>query len=124
MYEPVEYAQSRCQMMQPWLHASDVAALHSNDDDDDAHCSSSQLPRECLDASDVPAHDQSVNVSCTLVRVDGLQVHHVPNDVILVHDAVACGYIKQGSGGGCGSVVQRSRHLQAYREPCGQYPVP
>src|SRR5882672_2477462 len=42
---------------------------------------------EGVEARDVPAHDQGVDIVGALVRVHRLQVHHVPDDRVLVHDA-------------------------------------
>src|SRR6478672_319593 len=47
-----------------------------------------ELPdTERVEARDVPAHDQGVDVVGPLVRVHRFQIHHVPDDRVLVHDA-------------------------------------
>mmetsp|Transcript_19535 Transcript_19535/g.28172 ORF Transcript_19535/g.28172 Transcript_19535/m.28172 type:complete len:354 (+) Transcript_19535:133-1194(+) len=40
------------------------------------------------DSCDGPAQDQGMNIMCPLVGVHRLQVHHVPDDVVLVRNAV------------------------------------
>src|SRR4030095_12100120 len=42
---------------------------------------------EVVEARDVPAHDEGVDVVGAFVSVDRLQIHHVPDDRMLVHDA-------------------------------------
>src|SRR5262245_56887468 len=42
---------------------------------------------EGVEPRDVPAHDEGMDVVRALVRVDRLQIHHVPDDRMLVHDA-------------------------------------
>src|SRR5207247_10484315 len=42
---------------------------------------------ESVEARDVPAHDEGVDVVGAFVGVDRLQIHHVPDDRLLVDDA-------------------------------------
>ena len=48
---------------------------------------------EGLDSSDGSSDDEAVNVVSALVRVDGLQVHDVPDDVVFVAHAVAAQHV-------------------------------
>ena len=58
-------------------------------------------------ASDAAAKDESVDVMSALVRVHRLQVHHVPDHVVLVADAVAAEHVPAlpGDGEGLAAVV-------------------
>lgn len=55
------------------------------------------LGAEGLDAGDGAAEDEGVDVVRALVGVDGLQVHDVPDDVVLVLDAVAAEHVAAGA---------------------------
>ena len=44
---------------------------------------------ECLESGDAPAEDEGVDVVGSLVGVDGLQVHDVSDDVILITDSIS-----------------------------------
>ena len=56
------------------------------------------LGGEGLESGDGPAQDEGVHVVGALVRVDGLQVHHVPDDVVLVRDTVAAEHLPRRPG--------------------------
>lgn len=45
---------------------------------------------KCLETRDCTAEDQCVHIIRAFVRVHRLQVHHVPNYVVLVGNSVAC----------------------------------
>ena len=51
-----------------------------------------------LQACDTLAQDQSMNIVGALVRVDGLQVHDVPDDVVVVADAVTSEHVSRRPG--------------------------
>src|SRR5262245_5556801 len=61
---------------------------------------------ERVEASDVAADDQRVDVVRALVRVDRLQIHHVPDDRVLVHDAGRAQDVARQSG-----AVERHLHV-------------
>ena len=48
---------------------------------------------EGLDSSDGSSDDETVNVVSALVRVDGLQVHDVPDDVVFVAHAIPAQHV-------------------------------
>jgi len=56
------------------------------------------LAGEGLKAGDGAAQDESMDVVCAFVRVDGLEVHDVPDDVVLVADAVAAQHVAALAG--------------------------
>ena len=47
------------------------------------------ISEESLMARDCSANDQGVDVVSSLVGVDSLQVHDVPDDVVLVTDSIS-----------------------------------
>ena len=44
---------------------------------------------KCLQPSNCTAKNQAMDVVCAFVRIDDFQVHHVPDDVVLVNNAIA-----------------------------------
>ena len=68
------------------------------------------------DASDASAHYQGVDVVRALVGVDGLEVHHVPDDVVLIAHPVPPEHVPAlpGDGERLAAVVplQDGNHLR------------
>lgn len=50
------------------------------------------------DSSDGPTQNESMDVVCALVGIDRLQVHHMPNDVVLIADTIPTEHIPTLSG--------------------------
>ena len=60
---------------------------------------------EGLQACDGFAQDECVDVVCSLVRVDRLQVHHVTDHMILITHTIACTQTHSNEETGCTCMI-------------------